>query len=179
MGSREHDYEECSIFLWFFLGLTVTWILVSMEFCRFAIYTVLAFIPWILAEEKLLYQTPNENSWGGWQATSNGTGPVNVIKLVYPDYKHPICQRVAFTWPLGCIIVDLTSLPKDTPVRQAPFSKYNGLFKWYFNLCPYSRVILYLFWTSNLFACTALYHTAVFRQSPIVVPYLSITAFFF
>ena len=58
-----------------------------MEFCWFAICTILAFIPWILTEEKLLYQTPNENRWAGWEATTNGPSPVKVIiKLVYPDY---------------------------------------------------------------------------------------------
>ena len=111
----------------------MTCFLISMEFCSFAIYTVLAFIPWILAEEKLLYQTPNANRWGGWEVTTNGPAPVNVIKLVYPDYKHPICKRAAFVWSSGYIIVDLTSLSKDTPVRQALLSK------------SYSRVILHLF----------------------------------
>ena len=53
-----------------------------MEFCWFAIGTILAFIPWILAEEKLLYQTLNGNRWGGWEATTNGLSSLNVIKLV-------------------------------------------------------------------------------------------------
>ena len=53
-----------------------------MEFCWFAICTILAFIPWISAEEKLLYQTRNENNWGGWTATTNGKSSLNVIKLV-------------------------------------------------------------------------------------------------
>ena len=53
-----------------------------MEFCWFAIGTILAFIPWILAEEKLLYQTLNGNRWGGWEATTNGLFSLNVIKLV-------------------------------------------------------------------------------------------------
>ena len=52
-----------------------------MELCWFAICTVLAFIPWISAEEKLLYQTPNGNRWGGWKATTNGFSSLNVIKL--------------------------------------------------------------------------------------------------
>ena len=65
-----------------------------MEVCWFAICTILAFTPWIPAEEKLLYQTPNENLWGGWYATTNGRAPVNVIiKLVYPDYNYLICQK--------------------------------------------------------------------------------------
>ena len=53
-----------------------------MEFCWFAIGTILAFIPWILAEEKLLYQTLNGNRWGGWEANTNGLSSLNVIKLV-------------------------------------------------------------------------------------------------
>ena len=67
----------------FLLGLTVTCFLISMEFCRCSIYTVLAFIPWILAEEKQLYQTAKENRWGGWEATTNSPGgpAKNVIKL--------------------------------------------------------------------------------------------------
>lgn len=52
-----------------------------MELCWFAICTVLAFIPWISAEEKLLYQTPNGNRWGVWEATTNGLSSLNVIKL--------------------------------------------------------------------------------------------------
>ena len=52
-----------------------------MELCWFAICTVLAFIPWISAEEKLLHQTPNGNRWGGWEATTNGLSSLNVIKL--------------------------------------------------------------------------------------------------
>ena len=52
-----------------------------MELCWFAICTVLAFIPWISAEEKLLYQTSNGNRWGGWEATTNGLSSLNVIKL--------------------------------------------------------------------------------------------------
>ena len=69
--------------LFLFLGLTVTCFLISMGFCWFAICTILAFIPWISAEEKLLYQTANENRWGGWEATTNSTGgpAKNVIKL--------------------------------------------------------------------------------------------------
>ena len=114
-----------------------------MEFCWFAIYTVLAFIPWILAEEKLLYQTPNENRWGRWEATTNGPAPVNVIKLVYPYYNYPICQRAACLWRSGCIIVDPPSLSKEISVRRAPLSKYNGLLSDI--LCPYTRVILRLF----------------------------------
>ena len=98
-----------------------------MEFCWFAICTILAFIPWILAEENLLYQTPNENRWGGWETTSNGMNSLNVIKLVfccccftqYRDYKHLICQGVALLWCSGCIMVDLPSLSKDTFVRRA------------------------------------------------------------
>ena len=74
-----------------------------MEFCWFAIGTISAFISWISAEEKLLYKTPNENDWGGWEVTTNRGASLNVIKLVfqfccftYPDYKHPICQKIAF-----------------------------------------------------------------------------------
>ena len=70
-----------------------------MEFCWFAICTILAFIPWISAEEKLLYQTRNENNWGGWTATTNGKSSLNVIKLVlllYPDYKHLILSKSSF-----------------------------------------------------------------------------------
>ncbi|CAH3107683.1 unnamed protein product [Porites lobata] len=48
-----------------------------MEFCWFAICTILAFIPWISAEEKLLYQTRNENNWGGWIANTNGKSSLN------------------------------------------------------------------------------------------------------
>ena len=71
--------------------------MISMEFCWFTICTILAFVPWISAEEKLLYQTPNGNLWGGWVPSTNGRGSFNVMKLVfccccftYPDYKHPI-----------------------------------------------------------------------------------------
>ena len=53
-----------------------------MEFCWFAIYTILAYIPWISAEEKLLYQTPKANRWGGWEATTDGSSSLNVIKVV-------------------------------------------------------------------------------------------------
>ena len=53
-----------------------------MEFCWFAICTILVFIPWISSEEKLLYQTPNENLWGGWVTTTDGlSSQLNVIKL--------------------------------------------------------------------------------------------------
>ena len=74
-----------------------------MEFCWFAICTILVYIPWVSAEQRLLYQTPNGNRWGGWEATTDGLSSLNVIKVVvsccftqYPDYKHPICQRAAF-----------------------------------------------------------------------------------
>ena len=53
-----------------------------MEFCWFAICTILALIPWISAEEKLLYQTQNGNRWGGWEVTTYGLSSLNVIKLV-------------------------------------------------------------------------------------------------
>ena len=106
-----------------------------MELCWFTICTILAFTPWILAEEKPLYQTPNENLWGGWDVITNGRNSLNVIKLVfccccftYPDYKHPICQRVAFLWCPGCIIIDPPSLSKDIFVRRANFSEYNICF---------------------------------------------------
>ena len=63
-------------------------------------------MPWISAKEKLLYQTPNGNRWGGWEATTDGLSSLNIIKVVvffcfltqYPDYKHPICQIAAFLW---------------------------------------------------------------------------------
>ena len=99
-----------------------------MEFCWFAICTISAFIPWISAEEKLLYQTPSGNHWGGWDVNSNGLSSLGVIKVVfccftqYPDYEHPICQRAAFLWWSGCIIVDSPSLLKGTFVRRAPLS---------------------------------------------------------
>ena len=119
-----------------------------MEFCWFAICTILVFTPWISAEEKLLYQTPNENLWGGWVTTTDGSSSLNVIKVVvfcrfiqYPDYKHPICQRAASLWWSGCIIIDSPSLLKGTPVRRAPLAKYNELLSDVF--CPYARVILH------------------------------------
>ena len=93
-----------------------------MEFCWFAICTILAFIPWISAEEKLLYQTPTENRWGGWEVITDGFSSLNVIKLVfccftqYPDYKHLICQRAAFLW-WSCK-VHHSNIPS--------LSKYNG-----------------------------------------------------
>ena len=128
-----------------------------MEFCWFAICTILAFTPWISAEERMLYQTPNENRWGGWVPTSNGRASLNVIKLVfqfccftYPEYEHPICQRVAFLWCPGCVLVDPTSLSKDTYVRRAHFSqKYNGLLSDIFCRMP---VLFYthFFCSSNL-----------------------------
>ena len=115
-----------------------------MEFCWFAICTILAYIPWISAEEKLLYQTPKANDWGGWDVITDGSSSLNVIKVVffccfiqYPDYKHPICPL----WWSGCIIVDSPSLLKGTPVRRAPLAKYNGLLSDVF--CPYARVILH------------------------------------
>ena len=53
-----------------------------MEFCWFAICTILVFIPWISSEEKLLYQTPNGNLWGGWVTTTDGvSSQFNVIIL--------------------------------------------------------------------------------------------------
>ena len=54
-----------------------------MELCWFAICTILAFIPWISAEEKLLYQTRNENNWGGWEATTDGLSYLSVIKSAF------------------------------------------------------------------------------------------------
>ena len=54
-----------------------------MELCWFAICMILAFTPWISAEEKLLYQTPNENRWGSWDIITNGLNSLNVIKLVF------------------------------------------------------------------------------------------------
>lgn len=115
-----------------------------MEFCWFAICTIFAFIPWISAEEKLLYQTPNENRWGSWDVITDGLSSLNVIKLVfccftqYLAYKHLICQRAA------------PSLSKDTTVSRAPLLKYNRLLSDVF--CSYARVILhsFVFWTSNL-----------------------------
>ena len=72
------------IYFYFFLGLTVTGIFfISMEFCWFAICTILAFIPWISAEEKLLYQTPNEIRWGGWEATTNGLSSMKLVLLFF------------------------------------------------------------------------------------------------
>ena len=128
-----------------------------MEFSWFATCTFFAFIPWISAEEKLLYQTPTENRWRGWEATTNGLSSLNVIKLVfccftqYPDYKHPICQRAAFLW-WSCRVHDgyPPSLSEDTPVSRAPLLKYNVLLRWWF--LPVCRVILhsFVFWTSNL-----------------------------
>ena len=67
--------RDLIFFLFFFF-------FISMESCWFAIYTILAFTQWISAEEKLLYQTRNENNWGGWTATTNGKSSLNVIKLV-------------------------------------------------------------------------------------------------
>ena len=74
-----------------------------MEFRWFTICTILAFVPWISAEEKLLYQTPNENLWGGWFPSTNGRDSLNVMKLVfccccftYPDSKHPISSVKQF-----------------------------------------------------------------------------------
>ena len=76
---------------------------ISIESCWFAICTILAFTPWISAEEKLLYQTPNENNWGGWYAITDGLSSLNVIKVVvfccftqYPDYKHLILSKSSF-----------------------------------------------------------------------------------
>ena len=120
-----------------------------MEFCWFAICTILAFTPWISAEEKLLYQTPNGNLWGYWQATTNGLSSLSVIKLVFccftqnPDYKHPICQRVAFLWwSFRAHHSNPPSLSNDTPVSREPLLKYNGLLSDVF--CPYSCAILHL-----------------------------------
>ena len=107
-----------------------------MELFWFAVGTIiLAFMPWISAEERLLYQTPNGNRWGGWETYSTHSR-WNVIKLAfccrcftYPDYKHIIiCQRAAFLWCSGYIIVDPPSLSKETFVRRAHFSKYNIYF---------------------------------------------------
>ena len=128
-----------------------------MELCWFAICIVLAFIPWISAEEKLLYQTPNENRWGGWDVITNGLNSLNVIKLVFccccftdPDYKHLICQRVAVLWCPGCIIVDLPSLSKDTFVRRAHFSKFNIHFlpvcPCYFTLICFFELLICMCW---------------------------------
>ena len=128
-----------------------------MEFCWFAICTILAYIPWVSAEEKLLYQTPNENRWGGWDATTNSGASLNVIKLVlccfiqYPDYKHPICKRAAFLYWSGCIIVDSPSLLEGTSVRRAPLSKFDGLLSNVF--CPYAHVILHSFFFLVLLIC--------------------------
>ena len=99
----------------------------TMEFCWFAICTKLALIPWILAEEKLLYQTPNENRWGGWEATTNGPAQVNVIiKLVNLDEKcisiPSVKEQLSYGGP-GFIIVDPPSLLKESSVRRAPLSK--------------------------------------------------------
>ena len=108
-----------------------------MEFCWFAICTILAFIPWISAEEKLLYQTPIGNLWGGWEATTNGLSSFKVIKLVFvvlfsiqiisiPFVK----EQLSYGGHAGCIIVSLPhSQMKDTPVGRAPLLKYNGLLR--------------------------------------------------
>ena len=134
-----------------------------MEFRWFAICTILAFISWISAEEKLLYQTPNENDWGSWEVTSNGLSSLNVIKPVfcffvqYPDYKHPICQRAAFLW-WSCRVhhSNPPSLSKDTPVSRAPLLKYNGLLSAVF--CPVTHVILHnLFFELPICMCWAPY----------------------
>ena len=132
-----------------------------MEVFWFAVCTILALIS---AEEKLLYQTPNGNRWGGWESTTDGWH--SVIKLVfccfcftqYLDYKHLICQslRVAFLWCSGCITVDPPSLSKDTFVRRAHFLKYN--------LRIFSARISVLFYTHlNLLFAFSRHHTIVVR----------------
>ncbi|KAM7429678.1 hypothetical protein ABFA07_019499 [Porites harrisoni] len=57
-----------------------------MEFCSFAICTILAFIPWISAEEKLLYQTPNENRWGSWDVITDGLSSLNWNYFPVPNH---------------------------------------------------------------------------------------------
>ena len=117
-----------------------------MELFWFAICTILVFTPWISAEEKLLYQTPTENRWGGWDVITNGLNSLNVIKLVCccccftdPDYKHPICQRVAFLWCSGYSIVDPPSLSKDTR-ETGTFLKVQHIFSARMPVLFYTRL---------------------------------------
>ena len=147
-----------------------------MDFCWFATCTILAFIPWISAEEKLLYQTPTENRWRGWEATTNGLSSLNVIKLVfccftqYPDYKHPICQRAAFLW-WSCRVHhgNPPSLSKDTPISRAPLLKYNALLSAIF--CTYARVIYtHLFFKLLICMCWAPYFCCLSVSDWLFVP---------
>ena len=94
-----------------------------MEFCWFAICTILAFTPWILAEEKLLYQTRNENNWGGWIATTNRRSSLNVIKLVLLLFylvsrllaSHFVKEQLSYGGHEGCIIVTLPHSQRTPP----------------------------------------------------------------
>ena len=82
-----------------------------MEFCWFEICTILAFIPWISAEEKLLYQTPIGSRWGGWEPI--GLSSSTVIKLVfccftqYLDYSGALGAREVRAWAESPGLVNL------------------------------------------------------------------------
>ena len=128
-----------------------------MAFCWFTICTILTFIPWISAEEKLLYQTPNENYWGGWDVITDGVSSLNVIKLVfccftqYLDYKHLICQRAAFLWwSFRVHHSNPSSLSKDTTVSRELLLKYNGLLNDVFCRMP---VLFYIHLFFELLIC--------------------------
>ena len=129
-----------------------------MEFCWFAICAILAFIPWISAEEKLLYQTPNENRWGSWDVITDGLSSLNVIKLVfccftqYPDYKHLICRRAAFLWWSCRVHHSWPSLALKGHHRKSGTSlKVQQTLKWCF--LPFMPVLFYTRLFSELLIC--------------------------
>ena len=93
-----------------------------MEFCWFAICAILAFIPWISAEEKLLYQTPNENRWGSWDVITDGLSSLNVIKLVFVVLLSIqiisisfVKEQLSYGGHVGCIIVTLPRSQRTPP----------------------------------------------------------------
>lgn len=57
-----------------------------MEVLCFAIFITLASIPWSSGEEKLLYETPKENLWGGWEALPRS--PSSVIIFIVFSCTH-------------------------------------------------------------------------------------------
>ena len=66
-----------------------------MEFTWFAICTTLAFIPLSSGEEKLLYQTPFENDWGGWATLPRTSSNVIILIVFVPFF-------VCLSFPLPC-----------------------------------------------------------------------------
>ena len=58
-----------------------------MEVFCFAIFIALTFTPWSSGEEKLLYQTPDENLWGGWETFPRSSTSVIIFVVLSCTYR--------------------------------------------------------------------------------------------